>query len=144
MWCAPSCIVVASQAFEPLWSRHYISTVQIVFKEPFGTEGRGGYFDKFGIIRDVMQNHLTQVLTLVAMEPPVSLNAEDVRDEKVKVLKCMPPIKLDETVLGQYVADESETNPGCVFPTLICVCVGSQAPVWAYGLVGALLRIACP
>lgn len=99
-----------AQAFEPLWNRHYISTVQISFKEPFGTDGRGGYFDKFGIIRDVMQNHLTQVMTLVAMEPPVSLAAEDVRDEKVKVLKCMPPVELKNTVLGQYTADPSRTN----------------------------------
>jgi glucose-6-phosphate 1-dehydrogenase len=70
----------ANTIFEPLWNREHISTVQITFKEPFGTEGRGGYFDEFGIIRDVMQNHLLQVLSLVAMETPVSLRAEDVRD----------------------------------------------------------------
>jgi glucose-6-phosphate 1-dehydrogenase len=65
------------------WTRQQISNVQITFKEPFGTEGRGGYFNEFGIIRDVMQNHLLQVLTLVAMERPVSFSAEDIRDEKV-------------------------------------------------------------
>lgn len=65
------------------WSRQHISNVQITFKEPFGTEGRGGYFNEFGIIRDVMQNHLLQVLTLVAMERPISFSAEDIRDEKV-------------------------------------------------------------
>lgn len=65
------------------WTRQHISNVQITFKEPFGTEGRGGYFDEFGIIRDVMQNHLLQVLTLVAMERPISFSAEDIRDEKV-------------------------------------------------------------
>lgn len=57
--------------------------MQITFKEPFGTEGRGGYFDDFGIIRDVMQNHLLQVLTIIAMERPISFSAEDIRDEKV-------------------------------------------------------------
>jgi len=65
------------------WNRQYISNVQITFKEPFGTEGRGGYFNEFGIIRDVMQNHLLQVLTILCMERPISFNAEDIRDEKV-------------------------------------------------------------
>jgi glucose-6-phosphate 1-dehydrogenase len=65
------------------WTRQHISNVQITFKEPFGTEGRGGYFDEFGIIRDVMQNHLLQILSLVAMERPISFSAEDIRDEKV-------------------------------------------------------------
>lgn len=79
-------------------------------KENFGTEGRGGYFDKFGIIRDIMQNHLLQLLSLVAMERPVSLHPDDIRDEKVKVLRCIPPITLEETVLGQYVA--ADGKPG--------------------------------
>merc|ERR1712071_552405 len=74
------------------WNRHHIDNVQITFKEPFGTEGRGGYFDEFGIIRDVMQNHLLQVLTLLAMERPISFFAEDIRDEKVRVLRGMPAI----------------------------------------------------
>ncbi|CAO3703613.1 unnamed protein product [Rhizopus stolonifer] len=84
------------------WSRTFVDNVQITFKEPFGTEGRGGYFDAFGIIRDVIQNHLLQVLTLVAMERPVSTEAEAIRDEKVKVLKCISPIRVEDTLLGQY------------------------------------------
>jgi hypothetical protein len=76
-----------------------IQPPQITFKEPFGTEGRGGYFDDVGIIRDVMQNHLLQVLSLVAMEPPVSFTAEDVRDEKVKVLRCVSEVTTDDVVL---------------------------------------------
>ncbi|CAI0410452.1 unnamed protein product [Linum tenue] len=68
--------------FEPLWSRQYIRNVQLIFSEDFGTEGRGGYFDNYGIIRDIMQNHLLQILALFAMETPVSLDAEDIRNEK--------------------------------------------------------------
>ena len=73
----------ANSMFQPLWNRNSIANVTITFKEPFGTQGRGGYFDEFGMIRDVMQNHLLQVLCLAAMEKPVSTGSEDMRDEKV-------------------------------------------------------------
>ncbi|XP_018451797.2 glucose-6-phosphate 1-dehydrogenase 1, chloroplastic isoform X2 [Raphanus sativus] len=88
--------------FEPLWSRNYIRNVQLIFSEDFGTEGRGGYFDQYGIIRDIMQNHLLQILALFAMETPVSLDAEDIRSEKVKVLRSMKPLLLQDMVVGQY------------------------------------------
>uniref|UniRef100_A0A0D3F786 Glucose-6-phosphate 1-dehydrogenase n=1 Tax=Oryza barthii TaxID=65489 RepID=A0A0D3F786_9ORYZ len=92
----------ANRLFLPLWNRDNIANVQIVFREDFGTEGRGGYFDQYGIIRDIIQNHLLQVFCLVAMEKPVSLKPEHIRDEKVKVLQSVTPIKHDEVVLGQY------------------------------------------
>ncbi|CAH0489513.1 unnamed protein product [Peronospora farinosa] len=102
--------------FEPIWNRNYISSVTITFKEDIGTEGRGGYFDSYGIIRDVMQNHLLQVLSLVAMEPPVMAAGNNysnyIRDEKVKVLNCIEPIKLENTVLGQYEGDKERNEPG--------------------------------
>ncbi|XP_030471514.1 glucose-6-phosphate 1-dehydrogenase, chloroplastic-like [Syzygium oleosum] len=88
--------------FEPLWSRNYIRNVQLIFSEDFGTEGRGGYFDHYGIIRDIMQNHLLQILALFAMETPVSLDAEDIRNEKVKVLRSMRPLQLEDVIVGQY------------------------------------------
>lgn len=72
-----------NQMYEPIWNRNWIEAVEILFKESFGTYGRGGYFDRFGMIRDVIQNHLLQVFTLVAMEEPVSLLGDEVRDEKV-------------------------------------------------------------
>ncbi|CDO76273.1 hypothetical protein BN946_scf184470.g31 [Trametes cinnabarina] len=94
----------ANIAFGAPWDKNSISNVQITFKEPFGTEGRGGYFDEFGIIRDILQNHLLQVLSVLTMERPVSFSAEDIRDEKVKVLRAIPPIERNDTLLGQYVA----------------------------------------
>ncbi|MQL73178.1 hypothetical protein Taro_005547 [Colocasia esculenta] len=99
--------------FEPLWSRKYIRNVQLIFSEDFGTEGRGGYFDNYGIIRDIMQNHLLQILALFAMETPVSLDAEDIRNEKVKVLRSMKPLQLDNVVIGQY---KGHIRGGITFP----------------------------
>ncbi|CAB3249819.1 unnamed protein product [Arctia plantaginis] len=95
----------ANQIFNPSWNRENIASVLISFKEPFGTEGRGGYFDDFGIIRDVMQNHLLQILSLVAMEKPVTLNPNDIRDEKVKVLRHIQPINLNDILVGQYIGN---------------------------------------
>ncbi|KAG2572939.1 glucose-6-phosphate 1-dehydrogenase, cytoplasmic isoform-like [Panicum virgatum] len=92
----------ANRLFMPLWNRDNIDNIQIVFREDFGTEGRGGYFDQYGIIRDIIQNHLLQVFCLVAMEKPVSLKPEHIRDEKVKVLQSVNPINPEEVVLGQY------------------------------------------
>ncbi|XP_058093122.1 glucose-6-phosphate 1-dehydrogenase, chloroplastic-like isoform X2 [Magnolia sinica] len=98
--------------FEPLWSRQYIRNMQFIFSEDFGTEGRGGYFDSYGIIRDIMQNHLLQILALFAMETPVSLDAEDIRNEKVKVLRSMRPLQLENVVIGQY---RSHTKNGVTY-----------------------------
>lgn len=94
-----------------VWNNRHISSVQISFKEPFGTEGRGGYFDEIGIIRDVMQNHLLQVLTLLTMDRPVSFDPEAVRDEKVKALKAFS-IDKNNILIGQYTKSEDGTKPG--------------------------------
>ncbi len=101
---------------EPLLNRNNVAAVQITFKEDFGTQGRGGYFDSYGIIRDIMQNHLMQVLSLVAMEPPIRVVGHDsadlVRNAKVNILRAIEPITLQNVVLGQYIADDAGTNPG--------------------------------
>ncbi|XP_035993327.1 glucose-6-phosphate 1-dehydrogenase isoform X1 [Fundulus heteroclitus] len=96
-----------NRIFGPIWNRNSVACVVLTFKEPFGTQGRGGYFDGFGIIRDVMQNHLLQMLCLIAMEKPASTSPDDVRNEKVKVLKCIAPPDMQDVVLGQYVGDPS-------------------------------------
>ena len=93
-------------------TKNHIKSIQISFKEAFGTEGRGGYFDDIGIVRDVMQNHLLQVLTLLTMERPVSIDPEAIRDEKVKVLKAFGELETDDILLGQYTKSEDGTKPG--------------------------------
>lgn len=98
----------ANSTFEPLWNRNYIASVTVTFKEDIGTQGRGGYFDKYGIVRDVMQNHLMQILTMVAMEPPVRATGDYIRDEKVKVLQCIAPIKTGDCITGQYTGSGRE------------------------------------
>ncbi|XP_030748343.1 glucose-6-phosphate 1-dehydrogenase isoform X2 [Sitophilus oryzae] len=127
-----------NRIFGPTWNRDNIASIQISFKEPFGTQGRGGYFDEFGIIRDIMQNHLLQILTLVAMEKPASCLPDDIRNEKVKVLKSIKSLELHDVVLGQYVADpegEGEAKLGYLDdPT---VPKGSLTPTYA----AAVLRI---
>jgi glucose-6-phosphate 1-dehydrogenase len=100
-----------NEFFGATWNRNHIDNVQISFKEPFGTEGRGGYFDEFGIIRDVMQNHLLQVLTLLAMERPISFSPEDIRDEKVRVLRAIPQIEPKNVIIGQYGRSLDGTKP---------------------------------
>ena len=94
----------ANQIFKPLWNAAYISEVNINWREDIGTDGRGGYFDNYGIIRDVIQNHLLQMLALIAMEEPPSLSAEDVRARKVELLRSIPPLKPEDVLAGQYVS----------------------------------------
>ncbi|HDP34888.1 MAG TPA: glucose-6-phosphate dehydrogenase [Candidatus Hydrogenedentes bacterium] len=96
----------ANLVLEPLWNRVNIAHVQITWMEDIGVEGRAGYFDAYGIIRDVMQNHLLQMLALTAMSEPLSLNPEYVRDEKVKVLRSVAPVTLNDIVVGQYTGAE--------------------------------------
>ncbi|NNU15613.1 glucose-6-phosphate dehydrogenase [Parvularcula sp. ZS-1/3] len=95
-----------NRIFEPLWNSETIESVQISIAETLGAEGRGGYYDEYGAMRDMMQNHLVQLLCLVAMEPPSSLSAEAIRNEKVKVLRSLAPITEEnveaKTIRGQY------------------------------------------
>jgi glucose-6-phosphate 1-dehydrogenase len=83
-----------------------VENVQIIFQE---SRGRGGHFDSNGVVRDVMQNHCLQILAYFAMEPPVSLCSADVSSEKTKLLRCIEPVRVEDTVYGQYV--ESELGP---------------------------------
>lgn len=92
----------ANLMFEPLWNAAHIDHVQITVAETVGLESRVGYYDDSGALRDMVQNHILQLLALVAMEPPVSYDATNVRDEKVKVLRSLRKVNVSETVTGQY------------------------------------------
>ncbi|RLU24074.1 hypothetical protein DMN91_004283 [Ooceraea biroi] len=127
-----------NRVFNPTWNRDNIASVQITFKEPFGTLGRGGYFDQYGIIRDVMQNHLLQILSLVAMEKPTSCHPDDIRNEKVKVLRCIKELQLDQVVLGQYIGDRGKAEDLAAYKGYLedpTVPSGSKTPTFALAVL---------
>ncbi|XP_052193175.1 inactive glucose-6-phosphate 1-dehydrogenase 4, chloroplastic isoform X2 [Diospyros lotus] len=107
--------------FQPLWNRTYVSNIQVTISEDLGVQMQGRYYDEYGIIRDIVHSHILQTIALLAMEPPISLDGEDIRNEKVKVLRSIRKLELGDVVLGQYKGGgpggKVDTHFGSLTPT---------------------------